>query len=338
MRSENRNRILLIVPHGNIPDYWFPLGVGYLKSNMPDRYQVKILDCTFNNIKANSPEFQEELKKFAPDFIGVSTASLTYAEGLEVLRVAKSLVQDIVTVMGGPHPTIYTEGVMQNEFVDFLIQGEGELSFPAFLDQFNNERDFSSVSGLVFRKDGAVVRNEVVIEKHIDKIRIPDYQALSLNGYIKRGYNYGGFYGKTAPIWVTRGCPYRCKFCSAPLINGNKIRTHSISYMVKWIDHLYNEFDIRQFSIVDDNFTFNIDYAKQFCREIIRLNETKHYKEKIYFTTPNGIRMQRVDDELLLLMKRAGWEGVTIAPESGSKKTLERMRKNLDPDIVGHIW
>jgi radical SAM superfamily enzyme YgiQ (UPF0313 family) len=106
--------------------------------------------------------------------------------------------------------------------------------------------------------------------------------------------------------------------------------------MIRWITFLYEEYNIRGFSIIDDNFTFYTDYAKDFCKEVIKLS----YND-VEFNTPNGVRMQRSDSELWKLMKQAGWKGVTVAPESGSERVLKSMRKNLNvkeiPAIIKNI-
>jgi radical SAM superfamily enzyme YgiQ (UPF0313 family) len=334
--QEKTYRILLMVPYGNIPAYWFPLALGYLKNNIPERHHVEILDCTLAEMPSDSPELIEEFKKFNPDIVGISTASLTSSEAINALKVAKSVKPSVITVLGGSHGTNYPDKVMKNEFIDYCFRGESDLSFDIFLNQLT-AGNFDLVAGLVYRKKDSLIKNEIKNEDDIDKIKIPDYHALKLKTYLDRGYNYGGFYGKTAPIWVTRGCPFKCSFCSAPLLNGRGIRAHSPEYLANWIEYLYNEFEIRQFSIIDDNFTFDMDYAKSFCRFVIQRVENGWFDEQIYFTTPNGVRMEMLDDELLALMKKAGWEGLTLAPESGSKKTLVRMKKNTDITMVPGI-
>ena len=67
--------------------------------------------------------------------------------------------------------------------------------------------------------------------------------------------------GGNAPIWITRGCPYRCGICSAPFQNGRPVRAHSIDYMVRWVKYLYDKINIEQLNIIDDNFTYHIKYA-----------------------------------------------------------------------------
>ena len=334
MNKKSGKRILLVEPVGNLPFYILPLALGYLKSNISNLHSTKVLDCSIDNIFSDSDRFKDEIRDFAPDIVGVSASMQTYREGILAVRTVKSINSDIITVMGGSHPSIFADQIMRDDSVDYVFQGEAELSFSAFIDQLERGNDLSSIEGLVYRKDGGIIKNEINLETDLDKIVIPDYGAIKINEYVKNGYSYGGLYGKSAPIWITRGCPYSCSFCSASQINGKQIRRHSVQYVVKWISHLYQDFGIRQFAIVDDNFTFFEEYAKDFCRTIVGLVREGHFKEKIYFATPNGIRIDRVDDELIGLMKDAGWRSISVAPESGSRKTLKRMGKNVDPDIV----
>lgn len=334
MQGIRGKKVLLVEPAGNLPFYILPLGLGFLKSNAPDHHDVRIYDCSLKGVFSDSPDLLREIREYGPDVVGVSASMQTYSEAARIVSKVKSVSRDITTVMGGAHPSIFGEKVMENEDLDFIFRGEAELMFGAFLDRLGTEEGFEGVKGLGYRRDGRVVLNDINLEVDIDRIRVPDYRHIGLDEYISNGYSYGGFYGKSAPIWITRGCPYGCSFCSASLINGKKIRRHSIPYIMNWIDHLYREHGVRQFALVDDNFTFQMDYAKEFCRTVIDLRERGHFAEKIYFATPNGVRIDSLDDELIALMKKAGWKGLSIAPESGSKKTLKRMRKTLDPDKV----
>jgi anaerobic magnesium-protoporphyrin IX monomethyl ester cyclase len=326
--------ILLILPYGQMHVYWLPLALGYLKSNIPDHHRVTILDCSLENIPADSPEFKQRFDDVKPDIVGVSSAYQTIIEGVAILQVVKNFNPKVITVFGGSHPTISPDELMVHDFIDYIFCGEAERSFPAFLETLEGVGDLTGVAGLVYRLEGELVKNPLDMVSDLDQICIPDYHAINLPRYLEEGYSYGGFFGRTAPIWVTRGCPYKCRFCSAPSINGKTVRCHSIPYLIDWVDHLYYEFNIRDFCLVDDMFTYDIEYAKTFCRAFIDLNEKNHYPEKIHFSTPNGIRMERVDQELLILMKQAGWTSLTVAPESGSTKVLKRMKKGLKPEIV----
>ena len=324
----------MIWPKGFDPTYSIPLPYGYLKSNIDEsRYQVRIFDNTISDEAAGSESFQQELREFDPQLVGVSTWSPMFMEALDCLKVAKEINPEIVTCIGGAHVTSYHERVAGTEGIDFLFRGEADLSFSVFLEQLaSQEPDFSMVKGLVFRGNSGVVVNELHREDNLDLINIPDYDAIQLDYYVRNGYRWNCPPKVNAPVWVTRGCPYRCGYCAAPELNGKPVRAHSIAYMMKWIEYLYHQRGTRWINILDDNFTFHKKYAKEFCRAVINLN-----LRGLHFGTPNGIRMERGDKELWEVMKQAGWKTVMVAPETGSEKTIKRMDKDLDLGIVPRI-
>ena len=330
-------KVVLVWPYGFDPIYTMPLSLGYLKSNTSNsKHDLQLINCSLLKLNAASPEFKKKLRELNPNVVGVSCWSPTYEESLQVLKTAKEINEKIITTMGGVHPTAYPDAIMKHNFVDFVFRGESELSFPIFLEELQKEApDWSKVKGLVYRSEGsgivksAIVKNEMEREKDLDKINFPDYDAMRLQDYINTGYKFHTNYKMNAPVWTTRGCPYRCAYCTAPLQNGKLVRTHSIKYMVEWIKSLYYKEGIRLVNIIDDNFTFNIDYAKEFCKAMISLN-----LKDLRFGIPSGIRIQRTDVELFHLMKQAGFEYLTIAPESGSAAVLNRMKKDLDLRII----
>jgi radical SAM superfamily enzyme YgiQ (UPF0313 family) len=324
-------KIALIWPKGFDTKYVLPMAFGYLVSNLDqNKHEVKVIDCALRNLDSNSKILKQEIKHFNPDIVGVSCWSTTYYEAVKILREVKVLNKNIITVIGGAHPTTYPDKTMQNIEIDFLFRGEAELSFPVFLDEIATENpNYKNVLGLTYRSNCSIVKNPMERRDNIDEIKWPDYDSINLEDYINSGYRLHTAIKRNAPIWVTRGCPYRCRFCTAPLQNGKKVRVHSITYVVKLIKYLYYEKNIKQINIIDDNFTFHINYAKEFCKAIINLK-----LKNLRFSTPNGIRIQRMDKELLNLMREAGWRSIIIAPESGSKKILKKMNKGLDPEII----
>ena len=111
------------------------------------------------------------------------------------------------------------------------------------------------------------------------------------------------------------------------MLSGRKIRKHSIPYLLDLLLYLKTDYNVSHVNIVDDNFTFIKEYAKEFCEMVLR-NRDK--LGDMTFATPNGIRVERSDAEMFGLMKRAGWERVIFAPESGSQRMVDIMAKHLD--------
>lgn len=327
---KEKMKIALVWPHGFDTGYFLPLALGYLKSNIDNaKYDIKVIDCSFDDIKPDSAEFQKIIVDFNPDMVCISCISTIYKSAKKTLEVVKSLNPDIITVIGGSHATAFPHETIKEKCIDFLFRGEAELSFREFLKEMEKSKpNLAKIKGLVYIENGKIKENEIGRPVDLDQIKIPDYDAINLLGYLKKGYKYNAPKKMNAPIWTTRGCPYRCQFCTTSLLNGKIIRKHSIEYIIKWIKYLKEKYNIECINFIDDNFTFHTDYAKDVCRRIIE------EEINIKMNTPTGTRMQRLDEELLILMKKSGWINILISPESGSINTLKSMKKDLDPEIV----
>ena len=329
-------RVLFVWPNYQDTMLGLPLGIGYLISNCRDeRFEFELIDCALDDLKSTDPELAHKIKAFSPSILAISASSSNFNEAVAILRMSKELNGDITTIIGGPHATAYGRQAFEGKEIDFLFMGEGEIGFKDFLRSFvePNAKNYSEIEGLAYKdKNGNQYFSEPANIENLDSLLPPDYDSINLDRYIDKGYHYLSSKERCVPIYATRGCPYRCKFCSVPSISGNIVRKHSISYLANIIKYLYEKKKIRGFNIVDDNFTFDVSFAKDFCREIIKLN-----LQDIEFNSPNGVRMQRGDFELWALMKKAGWNIITVAPESGSPRVLKLMKKDLDPCEVPAI-
>jgi anaerobic magnesium-protoporphyrin IX monomethyl ester cyclase len=331
-----RKNVLLIWPynkHSVDIQETFPIGIGYIISNLEKSHDVTFADCTLDNIHPESDGFAALLSEVSPDIVGISfwssNAQMVYAT---VSQIRKTLPESKV-VFGGPHATAYGEYEIKNENADFVISGEAELSFPMLVDIAGTDdyQRYREIPGLIYRDPfGMVHVNAIQYEKELDRLGEVDYNRLRLSDYHDKGYHYSGAAVlhhdlKTALIITTRGCPYRCRFCAAPQISGKKIRTHSPEYVSRTIRHLHDEFGVKSVALGDDNFTLKKRFAMEMCKSIIDLNI-----EGLVLSAPNGIRLTKMDEELAQHMRMAGFEEVAVAPESGSPRTLELMEKDTE--------
>ena len=331
--QSRKKHITLIWPSNPGLVMAMPLSLAYLTGNLDKKkYKVDVIDCVLNKI--DHDQIVRRITRFKSQVVGISSWSINFDESLEIARAIKAKYPHLPIVMGGPHVTCYPDSVMKHEEIDFIFRGEAELVFPLFLEELDKKkRRWSRVPGLTYRTTaGQIVRQNPYLTAKLDDLRLPDYEAIRLDDYLKKGYRLISSQKRNVPLVTTRGCPYGCTYCSASLINGKLVRSHSIDYLMKQIRCLYDKKGIKSFSILDDNFTFDTNYAKEFCRSVIALG-----LKGAEFCTTNGIRMQRGDRELWGLMKRAGWKIIIIAPESGSKRVLRLMKKGLEPRIVPPI-
>ena len=318
-------RVLLVKPN-NLSDHIQPsLGLAYLAQGIRSRHEVKILDCIKDGL--TSAEFAEKvLGKYRPDLIGIQCYTFDVGNVRKLLKVIKTWDPNIITVVGGSHvssdPVRGFENLRDN--LDFAFAGEAEIGFPTFVDILNSNADspdYSNVPGLIWKNGEEFVVNPQEMEDDLDQLGDPAWDLIRPELYPEA--QHGAFFKKfpIAPIITTRGCPYSCTFCAAPILSGKKLRHHSKEYVLRNISLLYHTYGIREIHIVDDNFTQDIEYAKTIVRGIIELNLD------ISIAMPNGIRMDYLDDELLALLKEAGLYLVSIAVESGNNEILKDMKK-----------
>lgn len=328
-------RILLIWPNVEGIDFLnlLPLGLGCLAANVPIKHEIKIWDGILRRLP--NERMVQEVEKFKPHVVGISIWNFNIASSRRVITMLKDMFPSVIVVVGGPAPSAAGKDILKIVKADYAFVGDSESSFPQFLeflsDGFFYESDKTKISGLIFKNEkGDIIMNSLEWPS-LEKLKYCDYELINLREYLYRGYYYGMHSGVqyTAPIMTTRGCPFCCAYCSASLINGSLVRTRSVGSIISEILYLYRSFNIKGFNIIDDNFTFNIGFAKKICNALIELKLSD-----ISFNCPNGVRLEYLDNELLQLMKSAGWQCIFIAPESGSKKTLENMHKRINLEMV----
>lgn len=322
-------KVLLVWPTGMrgaaLTDHCvFPLGLGYVlnAARAVPGVEVAVLDASLDRLGPADVAARLD----GADVVAVSCWGFNLQNVHDTIAAVRA-AGDAVVVAGGP--SAHLAGA------DHSIVGEGELAFAALLGALRDDlRAPAGVPGV--QRPGEPVAFPTCFTADLDTFGLVDYAALRLDDYLEAGYKDWMYTLKdkfrAAPLMVTRGCPYSCGYCQGPLVMGRRIRRHSPAYVIETMCGLHERHGIRQFGILDDNFTFDVDFAKSVCAEIIRLRERTGWR--FAMTTVNGVRVGRLDDELLAMMKRAGWNEIVISPESGSPRTLRRMRKRMDLDDV----
>lgn len=320
------NRVLLIIPQVDDDPFLnssVNLGIGYIGASLlAEGHQVKLLDMS------NDKDcFARVVKDFKPEIIGVTGTTFHYSSALDTINRVKEMDSRIISVLGGSHASSLAEFILsQNDKIDFIIKGEGEIAFPWLLKSLHGADGLSHVPGLVYRADGEIKTNLPSYIEDLDGLHYPwdiinplDYQGAKVHGFVRKQH-------PVAQVLSSRGCPYRCTFCAGRSVLGSKIRVRSPLAFVDELTYLKRTYGIREIQIVDDNFTFYHDHAAETCHQIINRGMG------LSISLPNGVRADRLNEELLLLMKRAGFYYLSFGIEFGSQRMLKLCKKSLDLD------
>ncbi len=202
--------------------------------------------------------YESEVKKRSPGCFGITALSdyLDIAE--ECIRIIKKCSQHSIVILGGVHATVATESVSANRNIDYIITGEGEITFPKILRTLE-------AGGCVPR----VIAGEIL---DINKLPWADRDLFSAEeGELKYPF-IPDFEPPFVPIIGSRGCPFRCKFCQPAerLVFGGRARYRAVDNVIEELTHLRERYSCKSWMFHDDLFIFNPKHAKDFVEKYVR--------------------------------------------------------------------
>lgn len=295
----------------------------YLRRKQPD-IDVILLDPGID-IFDSKEEFCQHIISLNPDVIGLTLFSYEVPLTRKITSKLKEKLPQAIMVGGGFHVnSVPGKAFLHLPEFDYFIHGEGEKSFTELCSRIkNSNRSVEDISGLIYRKNGEVIINEKQYTLDLDEFDPLDYSLVDTQKYFK-GSPHGLLHKgeKVLQVLTTRGCPYSCTYCAGPLGMGKRIRKRSTENIAQEILTLHS-LGADEIHIIDDNFTFNKDHVIALCKKIIELDL------KLHFVLPNGIRLDKVDEEMLSYMKKAGFYQIGFGIEVGSDESMKKVNKNL---------
>jgi tRNA A37 methylthiotransferase MiaB len=269
----------------------------------------------FYHFGADFHEIAEDVAKEEPDLVGISSLfSPYYREALECAKRIKELI-GIPVLMGGSHVSAMPLLMLQNQYVDYVIRGEGERPLVEFLRAFMSGGPMEAVPNLGFKHDHKPVLNPMGEAYALEDLGWADFSDLKIDRY-KLDARPLCF------ITTSRGCPHECAFCSVHLTFGDKFRTRSLDDITLEISKRYSD-GYRVFDFEDDNLSFKREFFKGLLNRLIALFQPG----EIRLTAMNGISYMSLDSELLELMKRAGFTSLNLSLVSSNETILKKYRR-----------
>lgn len=284
-----------------------PLGIGFLISILRNAgHKVFFID---NYLQPENFLDKGFLWKNKIDFVGIQANTICFRDTLRMLHTMQYLRQkgkwNGKIIVGGPHTTVAPDTIP--EFVDYVVQGEGEQ---ALLD---------IVEG---RVDSRFVRYPII--ENLDDLPMPAWDY-----FVRLPYNWSVDWFDKQPVFTmntSRGCPFSCTFCSVGSIWGRQYTYFSASRLVHDIEFLVQQYGVKGIYFREDNFTLNRKRLLEFCNLLL--------EKKLDISWACETRVNTIDRETITLMHQSGARAFYFGVESGSQRILDFLKKGITVDQI----
>ena len=295
------------------------LGLGYLAAVLEkNQYQVDVIDCQLQKLSLD--DFRSEISKRQPNIVGVTSSTLTYQSALKLVKIAKEICPNCITIAGGPHVTFWDDKALEEcPELDIVVRREGENTMLELVQKIEAEKSYDDVLGTTVRANGKIVKNP-------DRPYIEDLDALPFPARHLWPMERLREYEDILYLATSRGCVYWCEFCTTVRMHGRKYRMRSPKNVVDELEFLHKTYGVKKFTFCDDAFTVDQPRTEALCSEILQRGL------KIEWNC--GTRVDMITKELLGKMKDAGCISVWFGVESGTQQVLDAMKKGISPELT----
>ncbi len=326
--------VLLIYPKLGSMDSMvvdLPLSIIYAAAHsVKCGYDVKAVD-----LRCERGDWKEKLKKYMEQGVLLAGVSVMTGTPLHYAREISLFIKDnhpeTKIVWGGPHATVLP-GTINEHFIDFLIRGYGSVSLSELIGCLKSgSNDYSDIKGLSYKCNGKVFHNPRSHEHEILHYMDIPYHIIDVNSTI---YTRSYMGKRVFPIFTSIGCPYRCSFCLHPAvykeINGPKWRPYYDEDVVNHIEYVIKKFGATHICFIDDTSFPDLKRMRRIFEMII----SRKVKVTLEFRGARINEIDRMDDDFLHLMVKAGGRVLMVGVESASDMVLKRMQKGITKEQI----
>lgn len=304
-----------------------PLGLAYIAAVAEkEGHTISVIES-----EATGETFEEiyaRLESFRPDLIGMPTFLNTIQRCFIIADEAKKRLPQTKVVLGGVQVTLNPTEAINKESVDYLVMGEGENCFRDLLACLQKNTPLQEVYGLAWKNNGKAVFNQSqCLINDLDNLPLPARHLFPMQRYHSSSQLRGK---KTMHMMTSRGCPFRCSYCTSHLTFGKSFRYHGPQRVIREMFELKEKYGADTIQFYDETFTLNRGRVSQLCGEIL--------KQKLKIPWACFTRVNLVDEELLKKMRSAGCYQIFYGVEAATQRLLNIIKKDITLEQIENAF
>lgn len=290
-----------------------PLGILYIAACLKasGRYQVSVIDAQAEDL--SHIQVAERVAELKPDVVGMTAMTFTLVDvKMTIDEIRKRISTNIV--VGGPHTAIYPMECFEGLRTDFVVVGEGEITFDTLC------QDIGSGKITKHSPEAMKVYRQAKFIEDLNELPFPARELTSIELY----YSVLSSETPTTTAFSSRGCPFSCSYCDRPAL-GKGFRAMSANRVadeMQWCE----QNGIKEIFFYDDTFSVSMKRVMEICDEVIR--------RKIHIKWDVRTRVNVVNEELIKKMKMAGCERIHFGVETGNPRVVKELQKGTSIDQV----
>ncbi|APR79850.1 Radical SAM domain protein [Minicystis rosea] len=320
-----------------------PLGAAYIAGALlAAGHRVTVIDALGEAPRARYPgahpalvayglTIAEIVERLPEDIEGVALSvmfSQQWPHVEAIVRAIRARFPNAAIIAGGEHATAaWSYSLESCPELTLCVLGEGEEAIVDIAAWLDGRRTLESITGIAYRREGRPHRAPPRARlSALGDIPRPAWHLFPLEAYFESGFGHGVNRGRALPMLATRGCPYLCTFCSSPDMWTTRYYVRPVKDIVDEIEDYYVRWGVTNIDFEDLTAFIHREWTLELCEEIQRRGL------RITIQLPSGTRSEALDEETLRALAEAGVSNLTYAPESGSVRTLKRIKKKVHLD------
>jgi radical SAM superfamily enzyme YgiQ (UPF0313 family) len=291
-------------------------------------HEVSFLDGIIAD--CSGAEVAEVVMDRRPDLVGITVNALQVNSTRQYTGEIKKRCAQTPIVVGGPLVSAVSKGIFGYiDNMDYAVAGEGEYAILDLVEHLQGNRDIGDVTNLLFRDGEHIRANRRERITDLDALPLPDYSIV---------HDYGGGYPGARPsmaqpsfhVMCTRGCPFKCRFCSSPVSWGSKVTYRKIANILEEVKMLVSQNGAKEIFFQDDTLNLKRVWFESLCDELIKSGLSK----KVYFKAPFRANRNLIDKAILDKARAANFWLLFFGVESGNQSMLKDMNKSISVDEI----